>query len=77
MIAGEIRELQVATSFEPYTVTSDSKMLYVKHPDYGLITPGNDHLYIFSDEVKREIVATRNITRVIPGARKTRPRCKS
>ena len=78
MIANEIRELQGATPFEPYTVvTSDDKMLYVKHPDYCLITPGNDHLYIFSDEVKREIVATRNITRVVPGARKAPPRGKS
>jgi hypothetical protein len=40
MIADEIRELQAATPFEPYTVvTSDGKMLYVKHPDYCLITP--------------------------------------
>ncbi len=75
MIAEEIRELQAATPFEPYSVvTSDGKTLYVKHPDYCLITPGNDHLYIFSDEVKREIVATRNITRVIPGERKSRSR---
>lgn len=78
MIANEIRTLQSATPFEPYTVvTSDGKMLYVKHPDYCFITPGNDHLYIFSDEVKREIVATRNITRVIPGGRKARSRRKS
>jgi hypothetical protein len=74
MIADEIRELQTATPFEPYSVvTSDGKRLYVKHPDYCFITPGNDHLYIFSDEVKREIVATRNITRV-PGGRKSRSR---
>ena len=78
MIANEIRELQAATPFEPYTVvTSDGKMLYVKHPDYCLITPGNDHLCIFSDEVKRKIVGTRNITRVVPGTRKARPRRKS
>ena len=75
MIADEIRVLQAATPFEPYTVvTSDGKMLYVRHPDYCFITPGNDHLYIFSDEVKREIVATRNITRIIPGAQKSRAR---
>jgi len=75
MIAEEIRELQAATPFEPYTVhTSDGKALYVKHPDYCFITPGNDRIYIFSDEVKREIIATRNITRVVPGARKPRSR---
>ncbi len=72
MIADEIRGLQAATPFEPYTVvTSDGKNLYVKHPDYCFITPGNDHLYIFSDEVKREIVAASQITRVIPGGRKS------
>ena len=75
MIAEEIRELQAATPFKRYTVhTSDGKTLYVKHPDYCFITPGNDRIYIFSDEVRREIVATHNITRVVPGARKPRSR---
>jgi hypothetical protein len=75
MIAEDIRDLQAATPFEPYTVyTSDGKALYVKHPDYCFITPGNDRAYIFSDEVKREIVATRNITRVVPRTRKPRSR---
>jgi hypothetical protein len=75
MIAEEIRELQRATPFEPYTIyTSDGKALYVKHPDYCLITPGGDTVYVFSDEVKREIVATRNINRVVPGAKKLRSR---
>lgn len=75
MIADEIRELQRAAPFEPYTVhTSDGKALYVKHPDYLLITPGNQTVYVFSDEVKREIVATRNITRVVPGTQKMRSR---
>ncbi len=33
MIADEIRELQHASPFEPYTIhTSDGKALYVHHP---------------------------------------------
>jgi hypothetical protein len=75
MIAEEIRILQNAHPFEPYTVhTSDGKALYVKHPDYCFITPGNHSVYIFSDEIARDIVATRNITRVVPGVHKVRPR---
>ncbi len=75
MITEEIRELQKANPFEPYTVhTSDGKALYVKHPDYCFLTPGNDILYVFSDEIKREIIATRNITRVVPGTQKARSR---
>lgn len=75
MIADDIRELQRATPFEPYTVhTSDGKALYVTHPDYCLLSPGNQTLWVFADEVHREVVATRNITRVVPGARKTRSR---
>jgi hypothetical protein len=75
MIADEIRDLQRAAPFEPYTVhTSDGKALYVKHPDYLFITPGNHTVYIFSNETAREIVATRNVTRVVPGAHKTRRR---
>ncbi|MDQ3313290.1 MAG: hypothetical protein M3505_01425, partial [Verrucomicrobiota bacterium] len=73
MIADEIRELQHASPFEPYTIhTSDGKALYVHHPDYLFITPGNHTVYVFADETAREIVATRNITRVAPGAKKTR-----
>ena len=73
MIADEIRELQKATPFEPYTVvTNDGKELYVKHPDYCFIWPGNDTIWIFSDEVKREMVVVPNITRIIPSARKSR-----
>lgn len=72
MIAEEIRDLQTAIPFEPYTVvTSDGKELYVKHPDYCFVWPGNNIIWIFSDEVKREAVAVPNITRVIPGARKS------
>ncbi len=42
MITEDIRELQRATPFEPYTIhTSDGKALYVKHPDYALLSPGN------------------------------------
>jgi hypothetical protein len=75
MIAEDIRVLQRATPFEPYTlVTNDGNELYVKHPDYLFITPGNHTVYVFSDEVKREIVAVANITRVVPGARKHHPR---
>ena len=75
MITEEIRQLQRANPFEPYTVCmSDGKALYVKHPDYCLLTPGNETLYVFSDEIHREVVATRNITRVVPGAKKTRSR---
>ena len=75
MIAEEIRELQRATPFEPYTVvTNDGKQLYVRHPDYLLITPGNGTVYIYSTETERQIVATPNITRVVPGARKTNSR---
>jgi len=73
MIADEIRELQHASPFEPYTIhTSDGKALYVHHPDYLFLTPGNDTVYVFADETAREIVAIRNITRVAPGAKKTR-----
>lgn len=75
MIAEDIRELQRAMPFEPYTIhTSDGKALYVKHPDYCFLSPGNQTLWVFSDEIHREAVATRNITRVVPGARKTRSR---
>jgi hypothetical protein len=74
-IAEEIRTLLQANPFEPYTVhTSDGKALYVKHPDYCFMFPGNDIVYVFSDETKRDIVATRNITRVVPGAQKSRSR---
>ena len=73
MIADEIRELQRAQPGEPYTIhTSDGKALYVKHPDYCFITPGKETIYVYSTESDREIIATRNITRVVPGARKTR-----
>ena len=73
MIADEIRELQRAQPWEPYTIqTSDGKALYVKHPDYCFITPGKETIYVYSTESDREIIATRNITRVVPGARKTR-----
>ena len=73
MIAEEIRELQRANPFEPYTIhTSDGKALHVKHPDYCLITPGNETLYVYSTESAREIIATRNITRVVPATPKTR-----
>jgi len=73
MIADEIRELQRAQPWEPYTIqTSGGTALYVKHPDYCFITPGKETIYVYSTESDREIIATRNITRVIPGARKTR-----
>ena len=73
MIGNEIRELKRATPFEPYTVfTSDGKALHVKHPDYLLITPGDHTVYVFANENDREIVATRNITRVVPGPQKAR-----
>ncbi len=73
MIADEIRELQRAQPWEPYTIqTSDGTALYVKHPDYCFIIPGKETIYVYSTESDREIIATRNITRVIPGARKTR-----
>ncbi len=49
MIADEIRELQHASPFEPYTIhTSDGKALYVHHPDYLFITPGNHTVYVFA-----------------------------
>jgi len=73
MIGGDIRELQRAAPFEPYTIhTSDGKALYVKHPDYLLISPGDHTVWVFSNEDDREIVATRNITRVVPGPQKQR-----
>lgn len=75
MIAEEIRTLQSVNPFQPYTVhTADGHELFVKHPDYCFVTPGNDTLYVFSDEIRREIVATRNVTRVVPVERQTRPR---
>ncbi len=75
MIAQEIRELQHAVPFEPYTVvTNDGKKLSVKHPDYLLITPGNETVYIYSTETERQIVAARNISRVTPGVLKMRTR---
>ena len=75
MIAEEIQALHRAVPFEPYTIhTSDGKAFYVKHPDYCLISPGGDTLWVFSTEIVRDIVATRNITHLEPGARKTRPR---
>ena len=77
MIGEDIRELQRAVPFEPYTiVTSDQNELYVKHPDYCLIAPSDQTVWVFSDEVHRQMVATRNITRIIPGARKARSRRK-
>lgn len=73
MIADEIRDLQRANPWEPYTIhLSDGKALHVKHPDYCFLTPGNETLYVYSTETAREIIATRNVTRVVPGARKTR-----
>jgi hypothetical protein len=75
MISEEIRELQRATPFEPYTiVTNDGKALYVKHPDYLLIPPHQQTVYVYSTETARQIVAVGNITRVVPGAKKARPR---
>ena len=73
MIGSDIRELQRAVPFEPYTLhTSDGKALYVKHPDYLLITPGDHTVWVFSNESDREIVATRNITRLVPGMQRKR-----
>ena len=75
MISEEIRNLQRATPFEPYTIfTSDGKGLYVKHPDYCLMTPGHDTVFVYSTETEREVVAVRNITRVAPGAKRPRSR---
>jgi len=75
MISEDIRELQRASPFEPYTVvTNDGKGLYVKHPDYLLISPGNHTVWVFSDEIKREVVAVANITRLVPGSAKVRSR---
>ncbi len=72
MIGEDIRELQRAVPFEPYTVyTNDGKGLYVKHPDYLLIAPGNQTLWVFANEKDREMVAVQNITRIVPGAKKT------
>lgn len=71
MIAENIRQLQAANPFEPYTVcTSDGKELRVKHPDYLLISPGNHTVYLYSDEVHYTVVAVANITRLVPGAAK-------
>jgi hypothetical protein len=71
MIAETIRELQRALPFEPYTVyTSYGKALYIKHPDYSFMLPNNQTIWIFLDEVHREAVATRNITRVVPGRKR-------
>jgi hypothetical protein len=65
MIAEEIRKLQQAHPFEPYTIhTSDGKALGVKHPDYLFVSPGNNVVYVFSDASIREVVAVRNITRI-------------
>ncbi len=78
MIGGDIRELQRAVPFEPYTIfTNDSVGLYVKHPDYMFISPGNQTVWVFSDEIHREMVAVANITRVVPGAKKQRSRKSS
>lgn len=54
MITDDIRELQNANPFEPYTLhVSDGKALYVKHPDYCFITPDRQSVYIFSTESQR------------------------
>ncbi len=75
MIAEHIRKLQAASPFEPYTVcTSDGKELFVKHPDYLLITPGNETVFVYSDEIHYSIVAVGNITRLVSGAAKKRAR---
>ena len=74
MIAEEIRELQRAQPFEPFSVVTNDGELYVKHPDYLLISPGGHTLWVFSDEIKREVVQASNITRLIPGAAKPRGR---
>ena len=67
MIADDIRELQRTAPFEPYTVvTNDGKELYVRHPDYLLITPSNETVYIYTTETERQIVAVPNITRIGP-----------
>ena len=75
MISEEIRTLQRAEKFEPYTVvTGDGKELYVRHPDYLFITPSNETVYVYANETERQIVAVPNITRIVPGAQKSRPR---
>jgi hypothetical protein len=75
MIVEEIRELQRATPFEPYTIgTNDGKSFHVKHPDYLLIPPHQQTLYVYSTETAREIVGVSNITGVVPGAKKARLR---
>ncbi len=77
MIAEQIRELQRAVPFEPYTVvTNDGAKLFVRHPDYLLITPNNLTAYIYSNETAREIVAVPNITRIVPGGPKSRSRLR-
>jgi hypothetical protein len=65
VIADEIRQLQQARPFEPYTIhTSDGKTLRVKHPDYLFISPGNHVVYVFKNETLRDVVAIPNITRI-------------
>jgi hypothetical protein len=77
MISEQIRELQRAVPFQPYTVvTNDGAKLFVRDPDYLLITPNNRTAYIYSNETEREIVAVPNITRIVPGSSKPASRLR-
>src|SRR5438132_7919866 len=64
-VGEEIRELNHAQPFEPYTIhTTDGKALRVQHPDYCFITPGDFVVYVFQNENTRDVVAVRNIVRI-------------
>ena len=67
-IGTEIRELNRAEPFTPYTIhTTDGKALFVKHPDYCLISPGDYVVYVFETENKRTVVAVANVASVEHG----------
>ena len=73
-IGEEIRELNRAEPFMPYTIhTTDGKALFVKHPDYCFISPGDYVVYVFQTENKRTVVAVSNIASVEHGVREASP----
>ena len=65
MIPDEIRQLQQAEPFQPFTIhTADGKALRVKKPNHLFISPGDHVVYVFEKETIRHVLAVPNITRI-------------
>lgn len=68
----ELREINRASPFHPYTVrTSEGDAIHVPHPDYMLIPPIGETVIVVDQEGCKHIVDADHITKL--ELRRTRP----